>query len=116
MIKDRKTNESLQYAFIEFEQEEHCANAYFKMDNVLIDDRRIHVDFSQSVSKLKYADWRKRQAEAKGGGQQFVIKDRARKEYPCLCNGIVMCSEESCCLKDLWEGVGEGWGGESEVS
>lgn len=24
------------------------------MDNVLIDDRRIHVDFSQSVSKLKF--------------------------------------------------------------
>lgn len=30
---------------------EECENAYFKMDNVLIDDRRIHVDFSQSVSK-----------------------------------------------------------------
>lgn len=28
-----------------------CENAYFKMDNVLIDDRRIHVDFSQSVAK-----------------------------------------------------------------
>lgn len=24
------------------------------MDNVLIDDRRIHVDFSQSVAKLKW--------------------------------------------------------------
>ena len=24
------------------------------MDNVLIDDRRIHVDFSQSVSKFKW--------------------------------------------------------------
>jgi hypothetical protein len=24
------------------------------MDNVLIDDRRIHVDFSQSVSKLRH--------------------------------------------------------------
>lgn len=80
VIRDQKTQESLQYAFIEFEEEEHCANAYFKMDNVLIDDRRIHVDFSQSVSKLKYADWRKRQ-QAKAG-PQFVIKDRARKEYP----------------------------------
>lgn len=54
VIKDHKTQESLQYAFIEFEDAEHCENAYFKMDNVLIDDRRIHVDFSQSVSKLKY--------------------------------------------------------------
>lgn len=53
VIKDQKTGESLQYAFIEFEEEEHCENAYFKMDNVLIDDRRIHVDFSQSVSKMK---------------------------------------------------------------
>ncbi len=35
-------------------QEEHCENAYFKMDNVLIDDRRIHVDFSQSVAKVKW--------------------------------------------------------------
>jgi peptidyl-prolyl cis-trans isomerase-like 4 len=28
--------------------------AYLKMDNTLIDDRRIHVDFSQSVSKTSY--------------------------------------------------------------
>uniref|UniRef100_A0A1I8JLN5 Protein kinase domain-containing protein n=1 Tax=Macrostomum lignano TaxID=282301 RepID=A0A1I8JLN5_9PLAT len=28
-----------------------CEAAYFKMDNVLIDDRRIHVDFCQSVAK-----------------------------------------------------------------
>lgn len=54
VIKDRKTGESLQYAFIEFEKEEDCEAAYFKMDNVLIDDRRIHVDFSQSVSKLYF--------------------------------------------------------------
>ena len=27
-------------------------DAYYKMNNVLIDDRRIKVDFSQSVSKL----------------------------------------------------------------
>ena len=53
VIKDQKTSDSLQYAFIEFENEEDCTNAYFKMDNVLIDDRRIHVDFSQSLSKVK---------------------------------------------------------------
>lgn len=52
VIRDRVTGESLCYAFIEFENEEDCENAYFKMDNVLIDDRRIHVDFSQSVSKV----------------------------------------------------------------
>lgn len=54
VIKDQKTGESLQYAFIEFEKPEDCENAYFKMDNVLIDDRRIHVDFSQSVAKVKH--------------------------------------------------------------
>merc|ERR1711973_745298 len=54
VIRDRKTNESLQYAFIEFEDQAACEQAYFKMDNVLIDDRRIHVDFSQSVSKYRW--------------------------------------------------------------
>ncbi|KAH6568603.1 hypothetical protein BASA60_008559 [Batrachochytrium salamandrivorans] len=52
IIRDKKTQESLCYSFIEFETKEQCEEAYFKMDNVLIDDRRIHVDFSQSVSKL----------------------------------------------------------------
>lgn len=35
-------------------QQEDCEKAYFKMDNVLIDDRRIHVDFSQSVAKIRW--------------------------------------------------------------
>lgn len=52
VIKDKVTGDSLSYSFIEFEREEDCEEAYFKMDNVLIDDRRIHVDFSQSVAKL----------------------------------------------------------------
>ncbi|GBE59327.1 RNA recognition motif domain containing protein [Babesia ovata] len=50
VIRDYKTGDSLQYAFVEFESEEACNDAYFKMQNVLIDDRRIHVDFCQSVS------------------------------------------------------------------
>ncbi|XP_023295065.2 peptidyl-prolyl cis-trans isomerase sig-7 [Lucilia cuprina] len=54
VIRDRKTGDSLQYAFVEFEDQKSCEAAYFKMDNVLIDDRRIHVDFSQSVSKVKW--------------------------------------------------------------
>ena len=29
------------------------------MDNVLIDDRRIHVDFSQSVAKMKWDMFKK---------------------------------------------------------
>lgn len=54
VIRDRKTGDSLQYAFVEFEEQKSCEDAYFKMDNVLIDDRRIHVDFSQSVAKIKW--------------------------------------------------------------
>ncbi|XP_033370618.1 peptidyl-prolyl cis-trans isomerase-like 4 [Parus major] len=62
VIRDWKTGESLCYAFIEFEKEEDCEKAYFKMDNVLIDDRRIHVDFSQSVAKIKW----------KGKGERYT--------------------------------------------
>ena len=49
VIRDKRTGESLQYAFIEFEHMKDCEQAYLKMQGVLIDDHRIHVDFSQSV-------------------------------------------------------------------
>ena len=52
IIRDFKTGDSLQYAFIEFKHEDACNKAYVAMHNVLIDDRRIKVDFSQSVSKI----------------------------------------------------------------
>jgi len=54
IIRDFKTGDSLCYAFIEFDDAKAAEEAFFKMDNVLIDDRRIHVDFSQSVAKLKH--------------------------------------------------------------
>ena len=54
IIRDKKTGDSLQYGFVEFEDQKACEKAYLKMDNVLIDDRRIHVDFSQSVAKVKW--------------------------------------------------------------
>ncbi|KYQ47762.1 Peptidyl-prolyl cis-trans isomerase-like 4 [Trachymyrmex zeteki] len=71
VIRDHQTGDSLQYAFIEFADRKSCENAYFKMDNVLIDDRRIHVDFSQSVAKMR---WR-----GKGKGIR-ERKDRRRRE------------------------------------
>lgn len=52
VIRDFKTGDSLCFAFIEFTDAKHCEEAYFKMNNVLLDDRRIKVDFSQSVSKM----------------------------------------------------------------
>ncbi|KAL9027393.1 MAG: hypothetical protein Q9196_004070 [Gyalolechia fulgens] len=57
VIRDKRTGDSLQYAFIEFEDQKACEQAYFKMQGVLIDDHRIHVDFSQSVSRLS-DNWR----------------------------------------------------------
>ncbi len=60
IIRDFKTGESLQYAFIEYFDEESCNKAYVSMQNVLIDDRRIKVDFSQSVSK-QWNQFRQRQ-------------------------------------------------------
>ena len=70
VIRDKKTGDSLQYAFIEFGNKEDCERAYFKMQGVLIDDHRIHVDFSQSVSKLSN-EWRSttnsKTARSRGG-------------------------------------------------
>jgi peptidyl-prolyl cis-trans isomerase-like 4 len=68
VIRDKKTGDSLCYAFIEFDKQEDCESAYFKMDNVLIDDRRIHVDFSQSVAKVNW--------KGKGTGTGYFADDR----------------------------------------
>ncbi|KJE97746.1 peptidyl-prolyl cis-trans isomerase-like 4 [Capsaspora owczarzaki ATCC 30864] len=74
IIRDPVTNESLCYAFIEFEREADCEEAYFKMDNVLIDDRRIKVDFSQSVARV--------------GGQQQRFDSRRQERDMSLPSGI----------------------------
>ena len=70
VIRDKRTGDSLQYAFIEFEHQKDCEQAYFKMQGVLIDDHRIHVDFSQSVSKLSDS-WREatnsKRSQKRGG-------------------------------------------------
>ena len=52
IIRDPDTGVSLQYAFVEFTTNEACNEAYLKMNNALVDDRRIRVDFSQSVAKV----------------------------------------------------------------
>ncbi|KAK3110013.1 Peptidyl-prolyl cis-trans isomerase-like 4 [Teratosphaeriaceae sp. CCFEE 6253] len=82
VIRDKKTGDSLQYAFIEFATKEDCERAYFKMQGVLIDDHRIHVDFSQSVSKLSN-DWRSntnsKTARSKGGFGGFDGLEKRRQ-------------------------------------
>jgi peptidyl-prolyl cis-trans isomerase-like 4 len=82
IIRDKRTGDSLQYAFIEYSAQTECEAAYLKMDGVLIDDHRIHVDFSQSVSKLS-DDWRddtnkKRRSRGGFGGIDNLEK---KKQY-----------------------------------
>jgi peptidyl-prolyl cis-trans isomerase-like 4 len=72
IIRDSDTGDSLQYAFIEFNTEEACNQAYFKMNNALVDDRRIKVDFSQSVSK----EWHKFQKKKQGLKVNYSSTDR----------------------------------------
>lgn len=52
IIRDHDTGASLQYAFVEFTTKQQASEAYFKMNNALVDDRRIKVDFSQSVATI----------------------------------------------------------------
>jgi peptidyl-prolyl cis-trans isomerase-like 4 len=63
IICDPKSGDSLQYAFVEFKEREEAERAYVKMDNVLVDDRRIHVDFSQVspiflLARVRLTRWR----------------------------------------------------------
>ncbi|XP_021757339.1 peptidyl-prolyl cis-trans isomerase CYP59-like [Chenopodium quinoa] len=85
VIRDFKTGDSLCYAFIEFESNDACERAYFKMDNALIDDRRIKVDFSQSVSKL-WNQFRRKGTQGRGcfkcGALDHVAKDCSMGEMP----------------------------------
>lgn len=82
VIRDKRTGDSLQYAFIEFENQKDCEQAYFKMQGVLIDDHRIHVDFSQSVSKLS-GEWRDvtNQKRRGGGGGFGGIESLEKKRH-----------------------------------
>jgi peptidyl-prolyl cis-trans isomerase-like 4 len=85
IIKDFKTGDSLSYAFIEYETAESCIEAYEKMNNVLVDDRRIKVDFSQSVSHL----WNRFQAKPRNNKgstipsqKQHIRQDNAAYQLP----------------------------------
>ncbi|OMJ09092.1 Peptidyl-prolyl cis-trans isomerase-like 4 [Smittium culicis] len=94
IITDPKTNTSLGYAFIEFMDKSYCEEAYFKMDNVLIDDRRIKVDFSQSVSKLQqqWASSRTNKSSSIGGDSslqefsRYRYSNKNNSEYEMVFN------------------------------
>ncbi|KAL3945496.1 MAG: hypothetical protein SGBAC_000395 [Bacillariaceae sp.] len=66
IIRDPDTGNSLQYSFVEFTKKEQAVEAYFKMNNALVDDRRIKVDFSQSVSKV-WDKYKQRMRTSTGG-------------------------------------------------
>ncbi|EJK61115.1 hypothetical protein THAOC_18447, partial [Thalassiosira oceanica] len=72
IIRDPDTGACLHYAFVEFRSKEACNEAYLKMDNALVDDRRIRVDFSQSVSHIwdRY-NRRYRRGDKRGMGMSF---------------------------------------------
>ena len=83
VIRDKRTGDSLQYAFIEFENQKDCEQAYFKMQGVLIDDHRIHVDFSQSVSKLSnvWRDSTNQKRQRRGGGFGGIDDLQKKRHY-----------------------------------
>ncbi|KAM3197716.1 hypothetical protein ACQJBY_073036 [Aegilops geniculata] len=89
IIRDCKTGDSLCYAFIEFEAKEDCEHAYFKMENSLIHDRRIQVDFAQNVPKL----W----------GRFRQSKRNANKDDGCL----LKCGAPDHLAQDCDQGVEE---------
>lgn len=68
VIRDPDTGASLCYAFVEFETVPAAEAAYRKMDGVLIDDRRVKVDFSQSVARL-WADRGRGRGRGRGQGR-----------------------------------------------
>lgn len=77
VIKDFKTGKSLGYAFVEYENVSSTILAYEKMNNALIDDRRIKVDFSQSVSKL----WNKFNRDSKKKKNDEFKQTDPSKDY-----------------------------------
>ncbi|KAI3980433.1 hypothetical protein MKX01_038605 [Papaver californicum] len=99
VIRDFKTGDSLNYAFIEFETNEACEQAYFKMDNSLIDDRRIHVDFSQSVSKL-WSQYRRKDHQTGKGRGCFKCGSLDHMAKECTGDPTIKAENPKYILKD----------------
>jgi len=79
LVRDRKTGTSLQYAFIEYEKTEDCEQAYFKMNGVVIDERRIKVDFSQSVAKLWYSMKKNEDRKKQENMNEIILPNEFKK-------------------------------------
>ncbi|KAJ3636318.1 hypothetical protein Zmor_008781 [Zophobas morio] len=79
IIYDHVTNESLGYGFVEFQTKEQCEEAYIKMNNVCIDDRRIVVNFCQSVAKHRLKACKQEREECVEKSSE-AVKDNAVKK------------------------------------
>lgn len=84
IVRDHKTGASLQYAFVEFTTKDQATEAYFKMNNALVDDRRIKVDFSQSVSKVW--DRFNQRGRKQSSGNYSMPKDPFREQQQSSLN------------------------------
>jgi peptidyl-prolyl cis-trans isomerase-like 4 len=73
VVRDWMTGQSLQYGFIQFETQEACHEAYLAMENAIIDDRRIHVDFGQSQGH----GWRRNRGRGRPAERE---RPRAKEE------------------------------------
>jgi peptidyl-prolyl cis-trans isomerase-like 4 len=84
IVRDYDTKASLQYAFCEFTTKEQATEAYFKMNNVLVDDRRIKVDFSQSVSHIwdKFRQRLRNMPKHNTSGGGFAATGRQQQRQP----------------------------------
>lgn len=109
IVRDWKTGDSLQYAFVTFENARDCEQAYFKMHDCVIDDRRIFVNFSQSVAKLwnkwrtgsqisksdaKEADGTKGQGRGKGRGKGGKGKGKGKTEEAQMAQPVMPPDDE----------------------
>ena len=91
IVRDWVTGDSLNYAFVEFMDRATCEEAYRKMDGVLIDDRRIHVDFLperfQALEPLRSGRARsngrgRRATTTTGRGRRFAMSRREPRKKP----------------------------------
>ncbi|XP_010451329.1 PREDICTED: peptidyl-prolyl cis-trans isomerase CYP59-like [Camelina sativa] len=87
VIRDSKTGNSLCYAFIKFETKEACEQAVLKMAGALIDDRRIRVDFSQSVFEI-WRQFQRKDSQQHGKGSA----DHVAKDYGMVFEGDLLKS------------------------
>ena len=91
VVRDFKTGDSLCYAFVEFAEKADAEEAYYKCDGILLDDRRIRVDFSQSLAK-EWDKWRSRwrtfQSRQVASRRMPVFTSRHVKQSPAPENPV----------------------------